>query len=114
MLLRYSILWRFIPWSFLQQTIFRFYLLGRLRGLLPLASPSLLAVVNGTAYRLTQLPDWHVVLVTVVAGIVWSYFYLRDREILPIAISHAILGSTFYYSVTARGFINKHLAHFSN
>lgn len=104
----------YIPWALLQQTIFQFYLLGRLRALLPLASPILLAVVVGTAYGLVHLPDWHVALVTIAAGIFWSYSYLRDRHILPIAISHAILGSTFYYFVMARDLIDEHLGHFSN
>jgi membrane protease YdiL (CAAX protease family) len=69
---------------------------------LPLASPVILAAVNGTAYGLVHLRNRQLALVTIVAGIVWSYVYLRDRQLLPIAISHAVLGSTFYYFVGTR------------
>ncbi len=92
----------YLPWALLQQTIFQVYLLGRLRAVLPLTPPILIAAFNGTAYGLVHLPDQGLALVTVVAGILWSYTYLRDRHLLPIAVSHAMLGSTFYYFVGAR------------
>ena len=104
----------YIPWALLQQAIFQFYLLGRLRTLLPFVSPILLALVVGATYGLVHLPDWRVTLVTTLAGVYWSYFYLRDRHILPIAMSHAILGSTFYYFVIGRDLIDEHLGQFSN
>jgi hypothetical protein len=34
-----------------------------------------------------------------VAGVVWSSFYLRDRFLPPIALSHAVLGTTYFYWV---------------
>jgi membrane protease YdiL (CAAX protease family) len=92
----------YVPWALLQQTIFQVYLLGRLRAMLPLASPVILAALNGTAYGLVHLPDRELALLTIAAGIVWSYSYLRDRHLLPIAISHALLASTFFYFVDAR------------
>jgi hypothetical protein len=104
----------YIPWALLQQTIFQFYLLGRLRMLLPFLSPILLALVAGTAYGLVHLPDWPITLVTTLVGGYWSYSYLRDRHILPIAMSHAILGSTFYYFVIGRDLIDEYLGKFSN
>ena len=33
---------------------------------------------------------------------VWSYAYLREQQLLPLALSHAVLGSTFYYFVAGR------------
>ncbi|MFQ5935803.1 MAG: type II CAAX prenyl endopeptidase Rce1 family protein [Acidiferrobacterales bacterium] len=92
----------YMPWALLQQTIFVVYLLGRLRAVFPLAPPLLLAAVNGVAYGLVHLPDLRLVIVTMIAGMVWSYAYLRDRHLLPIAVSHAVLGSTFYYFVGQR------------
>ena len=38
-------------------------------------------------------------LVTVVAGAVWSFIYYRYRLLLPLAFSHAALGSAFYYGI---------------
>ncbi|MDX1486951.1 MAG: CPBP family glutamic-type intramembrane protease [Acidiferrobacterales bacterium] len=92
----------YFPWALLQQSIFMIYLLGRLRTALPSLSPPLLAGFNGAAYGLVHLPDKVLVLVTIIAGTVWSYAYLRDRQLLPLALSHAVLGSTFYYFVGAR------------
>jgi len=92
----------YFPWALLQQSIFMIYLLGRLRVVFSWASPLVLAGINGTAYGLVHLPDFTLAAVTLVAGSVWSYAYLRDRQLLPIVLSHAILGSTFYYFVGAR------------
>ncbi|MCZ6576872.1 MAG: CPBP family intramembrane metalloprotease [Gammaproteobacteria bacterium] len=91
----------YLPWALLQQTIFQFYFLGRLRVLLPL-SPVVLAAVNGIAFGLVHLPYVPLMLLAMVAGVFWSYSYLRDRVVLPIAISHALLGTTFYYAVVGR------------
>lgn len=101
--------WRFpialllyLPWAMMQQTIFQFYLLGRLRALLPYASPFLLSVINGVAYGAVHLNqfsylDIELALLTAIGGVIWSYSYHRDRYVLPIAISHAVLGVTFFY-----------------
>jgi len=95
----------YVPWALLQQTLFQFYLLGRLRALLPFASPLILSVMNGIAYGSVHLavspgrsgPDLELAVLTMIGGAVWSYSYHRDRYVLPIAISHAVLGTTFYY-----------------
>lgn len=95
----------YVPWALLQQTLFQFYLLGRLRALLPFATPLILSVINGIAYGSVHLavspgrdgPDLELAVLTMIGGAVWSYSYHRDRYVLPIAISHAVLGSTFFY-----------------
>jgi hypothetical protein len=102
----------YLPWALLQQTLFQFYLLGRLRALLPFASPWMLSVINGISYGLVHWPEKSVVLVTIIGGILWSYSYHRDRYVLPIAISHALLGSTFYYWVYGRDLVGEFLKNF--
>lgn len=102
----------YFPWALLQQTIFQFYLLGRLRVLLPLPG-FLLAVLNGFAYGLVHLPDVPVALLTIIGGIFWSYSYLRDRYIFPLAVSHALLGTTFYYAVIGRDLFHELTSHLS-
>jgi membrane protease YdiL (CAAX protease family) len=67
----------------------------------------LLSVFNGIAYGMVHAPNWDVVLVTILGGIFWSYSYHRDRYVLPIAISHAVLGSTYYYWLTGRDLIGE-------
>ena len=93
----FAALCMYLPWALLQQTLFQFYLLGRLRALLPFASPLLLSVLNGCAYGLVHFQKPPVMVVTIIGGIFWSYSYHRDRYVIPIAISHALLGTTFYY-----------------
>lgn len=86
-------------WAGLQQAIFQFYLHGRLRALLPSVAPSLLWTINGLAYGLVHFPKYELMALTGVAGVIWSYSYRRDRLLLPIAASHAVLGTGYYYWV---------------
>lgn len=108
-ILNINFLWTlcfYLPWALLQQSLFQFYLLGRLRALLPFASPLLLSIINGVAYGLVHIPGgWELTLVTIIGGIFWSYSYHRDRYVLPIAISHALLASTFFCFVYGRDLI---------
>lgn len=97
----------YLPWALLQQTLFQFYLLGRLRALFPYASPMLLSVFNGIAYGMVHAPQWPVVVVTILGGIFWSYSYHRDRYVLPIAISHAVTGTCFYFWLYGRDLIDE-------
>ena len=87
----------FALWATLQQVLFQFYLLGRLRILIPAATPVALAAVNGLLFGAVHLPDVELTVLTSVGGAVWSWYYLRDRCLGPIAISHAVLGTTYYY-----------------
>lgn len=89
----------YLPWALAQQTLFQFYLLGRLVVLFPGARLLFPAAVCGIAYSLVHLPDFATTAVTAVAGVVWSLLYFRYRLLLPLALSHAALGSTFYYWV---------------
>jgi membrane protease YdiL (CAAX protease family) len=100
----------FVPWALLQQTLFQFYLLGRLRALLPGASALALAVTNGILFGAVHLPIWDVAIVTTAGGAVWSWCYLRDRRVLPIALSHAALGTTYFYWVRGRDLMLEWLA----
>lgn len=100
----------YLPWALLQQTLFQFYLLGRLRALLPWATPFQLSVLNGIIYGLCHLPSPEITAVTILGGIGWSYSYHRDRYVLPIAISHAILASTFFYWVCGRDIVAQWIA----
>lgn len=40
---------------------------------------------------------------TVVGGGLWAWFYLRDRLLAPLVVSHALLGATHYYWVRGEG-----------
>lgn len=89
----------YVPWALLQQTLFQFYMLGRLLTLFPAAFA---VPCTGLTYALVHLPCVEVTFVTAVAGIFWTYVYYRYRVLWPLAISHALFGSTFYYWVYGR------------
>jgi membrane protease YdiL (CAAX protease family) len=84
----------YFPWALVQQTLFQFYLLGRLRTLLPSAAA---ITCTGISYALVHLPDLWITLATAAAGVFWTYLYNRYRYLIPLAFSHTVLGSTFYY-----------------
>lgn len=92
----------FLPWAAAQQTLFQFYLLGRVRALLPGAPPAALAALNGLLFGLVHVPEWDVTLVTVAGGAVWSWYYLRDRWLSPLVLSHAGLGATYFHWIRGR------------
>jgi len=70
--------------------------------LFPNSPRPLLWAANGLVYAATHFPNPALMLITAGAGAVWSYTYLRYRLLLPIAVSHAVLGATFYYWVYGR------------
>ncbi|MDB6029463.1 MAG: hypothetical protein JWM68_5686 [Verrucomicrobiales bacterium] len=89
----------YLPWALIQQTLLQFYLLGRLMALFPKRHLFVPMIITGACFGLVHLPDVWSALVTVVAGTVWSYMYYRYRRLLPLAFSHAALGSAFYYGI---------------
>jgi membrane protease YdiL (CAAX protease family) len=86
----------YLPWALLQQALFQLYLLGRL--LVLIGAPGAV-LLTGLAYSLVHLPHAAVTAATALAGVVWTGIYYRDRRLLPIAVSHALLGAAFFYWV---------------
>jgi len=87
------------PWALLQQFVFQFYLLGRLRWVLPYWPAVLITAV---AYSAVHFPRVPVMAGTVFAGVIWAATYHRYGKLLPLAASHAVLGSTLHYWVFGR------------
>jgi len=86
----------YVVWALVQQTLFQFYLLGRLLVLAPKKWSLLAVCLTGMGISLVHWPDVYTMIATALAGIVWSFIYFRYRYILPLALSHAALGCTFY------------------
>src|SRR5688572_7717132 len=86
----------YFPWALLQQYIFQFYWFGRWLQLVPAAVAVALTAV---AFAAVHFPRWPVMAVTLVAGAVWALIYLRWRRLLPLALSHALLGTALHYWV---------------
>jgi membrane protease YdiL (CAAX protease family) len=89
----------YLPWALMQQSLLQFYLLGRLLALFPKQLRLLPFIITGACFGLVHLPDVWTAAVTVAAGMVWSLIYYRYRLLLPLAFSHAALGTAFYYGI---------------
>jgi len=86
----------YFPWALLQQFIFQFYLFPRWLRLVPV--PAAVAF-TALAFAAVHFPRWPVMGVTVVAGTAWALIYYRSRRLLPLALSHALLGTALHYWV---------------
>jgi membrane protease YdiL (CAAX protease family) len=89
----------YVGWALIQQTLFQFYLLGRLLALFPKNQPFWPVLIVGLGFSLVHLPDVWTALVTAIAGPIWTLIYFRYRRLLPLALSHAVLGTAFYYGI---------------
>lgn len=89
----------YLPWAFMQQMLLEFYFLGRLLVLFPKQYLFVPIIFTGCCFGLVHLPDLWTASVTVVAGMVWSVIYYRYRLLVPLAVSHAALGTAFYYGI---------------
>jgi membrane protease YdiL (CAAX protease family) len=89
----------YFPWALLQQYIFQHYLLGRL---LHLLRPTAAIAITAVAFSCVHFPRWPVMALVLIAGAVWSTIYHRTRTLLPLAVSHAMLGSVLHYWVFGR------------
>jgi hypothetical protein len=86
----------YFPWALLQQYIFQFYWFGRWLTLVPM--PIAIALTS-LAFAAVHFPRWPVMAVTLVAGAVWALIYYRWRSLVPLAVSHALLGTALHYWV---------------
>jgi membrane protease YdiL (CAAX protease family) len=86
----------YLPWALLQQYIFQFYWFGRW---LQLAPVPVAVALTALAFAAVHFPRWPVMAVTLVAGGVWALIYYRWRSLVPLAVSHALLGTALHYWV---------------
>ena len=86
----------YFAWGLLQQYIFQRFLLGRLLQLLP---PAAAIALTAIAFSSVHFPRWPVMALVLIACSVWSTIYYRTRALLPLAASHALLGSVLHYWV---------------
>jgi membrane protease YdiL (CAAX protease family) len=96
----------YLPWALLQQYIFQFYWFGRWLQLVP--APVAVAL-TAVAFAAVHFPRWPVMAVTLVAGAVWALIYLRWRRLLPLALSHALLGTALHYWVFGNDLLERWL-----
>jgi membrane protease YdiL (CAAX protease family) len=86
----------YFPWALLQQYIFQFYWFGRWLRLVPVP---VAVCLTALAFAAVHFPRWPVMAVTLVAGAAWAVIYHRWRSLIPLAVSHALLGTALHYWV---------------
>jgi len=96
----------YFPWALLQQYLFQFYWFGRWLTLVPLP---IAVAITALAFAAVHFPRWPVMAVTVVAGTVWALIYYRWRSLVPLALSHAVLGTALHYWVLGNDLLERWL-----
>ena len=96
----------YFPWALLQQFIFQFYWFGRWLRLAPVA---VAVALTALAFAAVHFPRWPVMAVTLVAGSAWALIYYRWRSLVPLAVSHALLGTALHYWVFGNDLLERWL-----
>jgi hypothetical protein len=96
----------YVPWALLQQYVFQFYWFGRW---LCVVSMPIAVGLTALAFSAVHFPRWPVMAVTLVAGTVWALIYYRWRNLFPLAISHALLGTALHYWVFGNDLLERWL-----
>src|SRR5215831_9360795 len=96
----------YFPSALLQQYIFQRFLLGRL---LQLVAPAAAIAITALAFSSVHFPRWPVMALVLIACSVWSTIYYRTRALLPLAASHALLGTTLHYWVFGNDLLHRWL-----
>ncbi len=89
----------YVVWGLVQQFVFEVYLLGRLMYILP---PRAAIVLTALTFSAVHYPRFVVMAAVLVAALVWASLYRRYRVLLPLAVSHAILGASLHYWIFGR------------
>ena len=80
----------YIVWAAVQQIILQWFFLSRSLRLLPDAT-SAVALTAGL-FAVAHLPNPILTVITLVFGIASCFLFIRYRNLVPLALSHAILG----------------------
>ncbi|HET9048200.1 MAG TPA: CPBP family intramembrane glutamic endopeptidase [Chiayiivirga sp.] len=83
-------LMRYPVWAIVQQWLLIAAIMPRARQLA--ASPHTAALLGGLVFALLHAPNFALMTCTFLGGSVWAWLGLRDRALLPLATSHALLG----------------------
>jgi hypothetical protein len=80
----------YVMWAAIQQIIMQWFFLSRALRLLPNASSA--AALTAGLFAVAHLPNPILTLITLFFGLASCYFYLYYRNLVPLALAHAILG----------------------
>lgn len=98
-----SSIWIFLGypvWSAIQQFVLQGILVADLETLG--ARRGWLLTIAPLAFGAAHLPDFELAALCALAGLPWTWLFLRDRAILPLALVHSVLGTLAFYWVLER------------
>lgn len=89
----------YVIWAAVQQIILQWFFLSRVRRLLPDAMSA--AACTAGLFAIAHLPNPVLTLITLFFGLASCLFFLHYRNLVPLAIAHAILGISIGITVPA-------------
>ena len=89
--------WGYALWAFVQQIILQDIFLRRLQLLLP--SPRVAALAAAVLFASAHLPNPILVPLTLLWGFISCLLFLYYRNIIPLAIAHAVIGITLAITI---------------
>jgi hypothetical protein len=95
----------YVLWAAVQQIFLQWFFLSRARRLLPDAMSA--AAITAGLFAIAHLPNPVLTVVTLFFGLASCLFYLHYRNLVPLAIAHAILGISI--GITIPGAINHNM-----
>lgn len=81
---------RYPAWAMLQQLILIRTITPRMR--IAFGSDASAALAAGALFGLLHLPNFSLMLLTFAGGTAWAWLGTRHRALLPLVVSHAVLG----------------------
>jgi hypothetical protein len=95
----------YVLWAAVQQIILQWFFLSRSLRLLPDATSA--AAFTAGLFAIAHLPNPVLTLITLVFGLASCLFFLHYRNLVPLAIAHAILGISI--GITVPGAIDHNM-----
>ena len=95
----------YVLWAAVQQIILQWFFLARARRLLPDAMSA--AALTAGLFAIAHLPNPVLTIITLVFGLASCWFFLYYRNLVPLAIAHAILGISI--AITIPGAIDHNM-----
>ena len=86
----------YLPWGLFQEYLLNGYFLKRLDTAL---SPDRSAILTSILFSMVHLPNWFLMLVTLVGGYAAILVYRKYRNLYFLGLAHAILGFLLFLTV---------------
>ncbi len=102
--------WHIIPililypiWGTIQQFLVVGLVAGNLQHLkINRPSEAFIITITAILFALVHYPDYWLIAGTFVLALLYTYIYLRDRNVYVLGLFHGWLGGLFYYTIVGR------------